>query len=54
MIRFFLRESEKTRAKSEGIDSGSPRVPIQNEQKKRAFYIKIGGKGTKKPILPVG
>jgi hypothetical protein len=40
----FLWESEKTRALSQGIDSGSPRVPNQNEQQNRAFYTKIGGK----------
>jgi hypothetical protein len=48
MIRFFwrfLRESEKTRAKSQGIDSGSLRIPNQNYQKKRAFQTKIGEKG---------
>jgi hypothetical protein len=48
MIRFFwrfLRESEKTRAKSQEIDSGSLRIPNQNDQKKQAFQTKIGGKG---------
>jgi hypothetical protein len=47
MIRFFwrfLRESEKTRAKSQGIDSGSLRIPNRNYQKKRAFQTKICGK----------
>jgi hypothetical protein len=41
----FLRESEKTRAKSQEIDSGSLRIPNQNDQKKRAFQTKIDRKG---------
>jgi hypothetical protein len=48
MIQFFwrfLRESEKTRAKSQGIYSGLLRIPNQNAQKKQAFQTKIGGKG---------
>jgi hypothetical protein len=40
----FLRESEKTRAKCPGIDSGSPRVLNQNGQKKRVFQVKMGKK----------
>jgi hypothetical protein len=48
MIRFFcrfLRESKKTLAKSQGIDSGSLQIPNQNDQKKQALQTKIGGKG---------
>jgi hypothetical protein len=44
-----LRESEKTRAKRQGIDSGSPRVPNQDAPKKGAFQTKIGKKSTLKP-----
>jgi hypothetical protein len=52
MIRFFwrfLRESEKTRAKCQGIDSGSPRVLNQNGQKKLAFQAKLAEKAHKNP-----
>jgi hypothetical protein len=41
MIRFFwrfLRESEKTQAKSQGIDSGLLQIPNQNKKKTRAFF----------------
>jgi hypothetical protein len=40
MIRFFwqiLRESEKTGAKRQGINSGSQRVPNQNGQKNEPY-----------------
>jgi hypothetical protein len=40
----FLRESEKTRAKRQGIDSGSPQVANQDGPKKQAFQTKIGKK----------
>jgi hypothetical protein len=43
----FLRESEKTRAKCPGIDSGSPRVLNQNGQKNEFFK----SKWAKKPSL---
>jgi hypothetical protein len=50
MIRFFwriLRESEKTQAKRQGIDSGSPRVPNQNGQNKQDFQKKLAEEAPK-------
>jgi hypothetical protein len=50
MIRFFwrfLRESEKTRAKCQGIDSGSPQVLNHNGQKNEPFKPKWAEKHIK-------
>jgi hypothetical protein len=49
----FLRESEKTRAKSQGIDSGSIQVPNQNEEKTEPFKPKFAEKALKNQILSV-
>jgi hypothetical protein len=52
MIRFFwrfLRESEKTPAKCQGIDSGSPRVLNQNRQKNEPFKPKLAEKAHENP-----
>jgi hypothetical protein len=52
MIRFFwrfLRESEKTRAKCQGIDSGSQQIPNQNNKKSEPFKLKLSEKASMKP-----
>jgi hypothetical protein len=52
MIRFFwrfLRESEKTPAKCQRIDSGSPRVINQNRQKNEPFKPKLAEKTHENP-----